>query len=133
MSNDPRIEGALRRGRELVVAQKRTEALLEEYTNDNNEEGISEAIGQLAAIRAEGNALNQLHNEHIQRNTPQPREIESGLEWTGKPAHKMGGDDALRIVNKGKQPGDPTWLSADEYNQQLARLNRAKALGEYKT
>jgi hypothetical protein len=130
MSNDPITAGAYRRGQELLVAQKRTEAMLEEYRSDNNEEGISEAIGQLAQIRAEGNALNELHNDHLRRSAPQQREPESGGEWLHKPVSKMGGDDALSIMNYGKAENDPTRLTAQEYNAQLAVLNRKKASGE---
>lgn len=128
--SDQIIDGALRRGRELVIAQKRTEALLEEYQSDNNEEGISEAIGQLAQIRAEGIALNQLHNEHVQRNSYQPI-AQSPEEWRVKPAEKMTGDDGLAVVNYGKKPGDPTWVSNEEYNRQVAVLRQKKSQGEY--
>lgn len=128
---DALTAGAMRRGRELIVAQKRTEALLEEYQSDGNEEGCAEAIGQLAQIRAEGQALNQLHQEHVQRTTPQYEDVATGAEWMGRPAHKMTGDDGLKIANYGKQPNDPTWISTEEYNKQVAVLRQKKANGDY--
>jgi hypothetical protein len=42
------------------------------------------------------------------------------------------GNDALEIINYGKGPNDPTRLTPDEYNRQLAELQRLKATGMYK-
>jgi hypothetical protein len=130
MSNDPVLKGAMRRGQELVVQQRKTEVLLAEYSADDNEYGVAEAVAQLAQIRAEGNALNQLHNEHVARNNYQPPQ-QTAEEWRVKSAEKMGGDDALAVVNYGKKPGDATWISNEEYNRQVAVLRQKKSQGEY--
>jgi len=73
-----------------------------------------------------------MYDRHVQSQQPQHRAPESGMEFIGKPAEKMGGDDGLKIVNYGKSPSDPTWLSPAEYNEQVAELRRAKQRGMYK-
>jgi hypothetical protein len=130
MSNDPITAGAIRRGKELDVQWRKTEALLAEYENDGNEWGVSEAVSQLASIRTEATALAQLHAEHVQRNSYQPP-AQSPEEWRVKSAEKMDGNDGLAVVNYGKKPGDPTWISNEEYNRQVAVLRQKKANGEY--
>jgi hypothetical protein len=99
MADDPKIAGAYRRGRELDVAWKRTEALLAEYENDSNDAGVDEAVAQLAQIRAEANALSQIHAEHVQRNTPQQPRQRQTIMTSNKPIGEYDINDALEIFN----------------------------------
>lgn len=129
MADDEYIASAHRVGQQLFAARKRTEAQLEEYRADGNQEGIDESMLDLSKIRAQGNALNQEYNEHVQRNY-QPIQ-QTAEEWRVKSAEKMTGDDGLAVVNYGKKPGDPTWISPQEYNEQAQVLRSKKSRGEY--
>jgi hypothetical protein len=131
MSNDdPLIAAANLRGKQLYASRKQAEAYLARYVADGDQDMIADTLGDIAAIDAQGEALNRLHQQHTQR-APAPVPDDSN-EFLAKPAHKMGGDDALRIINYGKREGDPTRLTADDYNRQLGALHQAKARGMYK-
>ena len=132
MSDDPLISAALLRGRQLLASRKQAEADLARHVANDDEAMAADSLGDLAALDEQGAALNRLYDQHVQANTPRQREPETGAEWLGKPIHKMGGDDALRTINYGKQPGDPTIVTPQEYNEQVAKLRRLKAQGQYR-
>jgi hypothetical protein len=129
---DFKTEAAVARGKALYADRKRVEAHLAAAENDGNLEFAAECIQEIADIDAQGERLNRLHQQHVQSQQPRYRAPESGMEFIGKPVEKMGGDDALAIVNYGKTANDPTRLTADEYNKQYYELQRLKARGMYK-
>jgi hypothetical protein len=128
---DPLISAAQLRGKQLYASRKRAEADLAAYVAEGDEAMIADTLGDLASIDEQGAALNRLHDQHVQANTYRAPP-ESANEWMAKSAEKMGGDDALKIVNYGKHPSDPTFLSAEDYNKQQRELLRLKANGMYK-
>jgi hypothetical protein len=132
MSDDALISAAQLRGKQLLASRKQAEADLARHVANGDEAEAADTLGELAAIDGQGAALNHLYNQHVQANTLRQPEPDSGNEWLAKPSHKMGGDDALKIVNYGKHPSDPTWLSAEDYNKQQRELIRLKAQGMYK-
>ena len=130
--DDPLIAGARLRGKQLYASRKQAEAHLAQYVAEGDQGMIADTLGDIAQFDREGESLNKLHQQYVAANTPQQREPEDGNEWLAKPSHKMGGDDALKIINYGKNPSEPTWLSAEDYNKQQRELIRLKAQGMYK-
>jgi|SRR5882724_3147417 len=118
MTENPRIAGAYRRAKELDVANKRTEALLAEYEADDNQEGVSEALGQLALLRAEGNALGQMFQEELQRTTPQQAKPRKSILTSNKDISEYTLEDQLEIVNQTMNGRAP--LTADDLRKAVA-------------
>ena len=118
----------MRYGRELAVTQRRVEALLAEYEADNNVEGIKEAVGDLAKIRAEGNALNELYNEHVAANQPAPPPRADA--WMTKRSDEMNYEDAYNMLNQTSETAKiGGGISREEYIQNIRRLQQEKAAG----
>jgi hypothetical protein len=131
MSDDSLIQGARKQYRTLEAAQARLQANLAEYIADGNEEGIAEELGNMTILELQKDKLGQMYDRHIQSQQPRYREPDTEAEFKAKTPEKMGWDDGLKIVNYGKLPGDPTIVTPDEYNRQIAALRRHKANGKY--
>jgi multidrug resistance efflux pump len=132
MADDFKVEAAVLRAKQLYADRKRLEAHLAAAENDGSLEYAAECIQEIADLDAQGERVNRLYQQHVQSQQPRYRAPDTGMEFMGKPVEKMGGDDALRIINAGKMPGDPTALSAEDYNRQYHELQRLKAQGMHK-
>jgi hypothetical protein len=130
--NDVLIAAANLRGKQLYASRKELEAQLARNVADGDQDEIADTLGAIGVIDRQGEDLNRLYQSHVQSQQPQYRAPDTGEEFRAKPVEKMDGNDALRIVNAGKMPGDPTILSAQEYNNQLAKLRHLKSQGMYK-
>jgi hypothetical protein len=126
--NDFNTNAAMQRGKQLVAQRKQLEAHLARAEAENDTEYAGELIQEIANVDEQGAALNRLHSRYIAERNPVIEERESIFE---SKRHPQDGDDALALINYGKQPGHPTYLSPDEYNRQQRELFRRKARGEY--
>jgi hypothetical protein len=129
MADDFFIRNAQERYAELQADLAQVEAGLMRAKTEGNDYSARELISGRAGIQAEMRALNDSYQEHI-RQSQQVPERESIMDSKRLPSN---GDDALEIVNYGKRPSDRTWISPEEYNAQLAKLQYLKtAKGMYK-
>jgi hypothetical protein len=125
------VDAAQQRLRELRAMRMRVQANLQTSLSENDREAAAEEIEQIASIDSREAALIALAQREVNRTTPQYREPDTEAEFKAKAAEKMDWNDGLKIVNYGKMPGDPTIVTADDYNRQIAVLRRHKANGKY--
>ena len=120
---------ARKRYETLEAAKARCLADLAESKATGNEMAAEEELQMLATLNDQQASLSRLHQQYVAQKNPPRQERESVITARRAPAD---GNDALDILNYGKQPNDPTRLTADEYNRQLAELQRLKSKGMYR-
>jgi hypothetical protein len=126
------LRAAQRQMQTLVAAKQRAVANLSQAQTEENEWAAAEEIGTIAELNRQIMNISELaQQEHNRLNPPAPPP-QSREQWRVKPAEQMSGNDALEVINYGKKPGDPTYISPDEYNRGYAELQRLKSLGHYK-
>jgi DNA gyrase/topoisomerase IV subunit A len=129
MSEDFKTESTRRRLLELDAMRQQQLANLATSEAEGDYEDAKQEIRSIANIDAERANIVALYNRHVSEQQPQYQERESIHDSRRTPRD---GNDALEIVNYGKMPGDPTIVTADEYNRQQNRLYQLKAKGMYK-
>jgi hypothetical protein len=121
-------EAARQRYAVLEAAKARVVANLEEYRVNGDESSAAEELQNLATLNDQQQSLQRLHRDYHQQRNPPQQERESIFASHRAPKD---GNDVLEIMNAGKNPGDKTYVTADDYNRGLAELYRRKSLGDY--
>jgi hypothetical protein len=121
-------DAARKRYQTLEAAKARVIANLEEYRANEDDAAAADELQALAILNDQQASLQRLHQQYHQQRNPPQEERESIFASNRLPKN---GDDALEILNYNKKPGGATYVTPEEYNRQLAELQRLKSRGEY--
>jgi len=106
----------------------RSHAELQQYQAEGDQDSAAAELQHLAGLKRQVKELTELAVEHANaQNAAKERED----NFMDSKLHPSNAGEALRIINHHKRPGDPGYVTPQEYANNQAKLALAKSKGEY--
>jgi hypothetical protein len=127
MSDDDLVEGAQQQFKTLAAARRRAEADLAEAQVQGDTASIAEELQTIANLDMAAQNLTSLARRYAQAN--QPPAAPPPDAWKTKRVEEMTSQDAFNMIRETSRYGKN--MTVDEFNQGHAKLQQAKARGDY--